>query len=247
MKLTSPVAVIAISLGVALCGAFIATTPAHASEDCNSFVGKTYVTDESKPALSFEEKRSDGIYLDEHITPSQKFQVTARESRDNGNDDLTVVTSDTRELHIECFTFKAAIDPTYPRQHVIQSDAADSSHIKAALQAKKDAADFLARRRRQAALARQAAERAAQAETAEETRKYIAQRIARGGVKMGMTESQVLASSWGSPDKKHYTVTPGVDAEQWVYANQFFLYFTNGILTGIQTDTPSEGYFRLAH
>lgn len=54
------------------------------------------------------------------------------------------------------------------------------------------------------------------------------------GVRIGMTQQQVLDSSWGKPNKVNRTVTAYGTNEQWVYDNYNYLYFENGILTSIQ-------------
>jgi hypothetical protein len=56
----------------------------------------------------------------------------------------------------------------------------------------------------------------------------------KGGVLIGMTEQQVLASCWGRPRGKHTTTRAAGTNEQWVYGNANYLYFTNGILVSIQ-------------
>lgn len=56
---------------------------------------------------------------------------------------------------------------------------------------------------------------------------------ARGGVKIGMTKSQSLASQWGRPQSVNKTTTRNGTHEQWCY-NGGYLYFDNGILTTIQ-------------
>jgi hypothetical protein len=65
---------------------------------------------------------------------------------------------------------------------------------------------------------------------------YIAQRRVRGGVGLGMSESQALSSSWGEPDQRNYTGTARGREAQWVYGGYHYLYFVNGLLTGVQTD-----------
>lgn len=50
---------------------------------------------------------------------------------------------------------------------------------------------------------------------------------------IGMTSKQGLMS-WGKPRKINVTVTSGGKSEQWVYVGSNYLYFENGILTGIQ-------------
>jgi hypothetical protein len=57
---------------------------------------------------------------------------------------------------------------------------------------------------------------------------------ARGGVRIGMTKKQVLASNWGEPEDINTTSTRNGTFEQWVYEDGNYLYFTNGRLTGIQ-------------
>jgi hypothetical protein len=57
---------------------------------------------------------------------------------------------------------------------------------------------------------------------------------ARGGVRIGMTQKQVLASNWGRPDSINKTTGSYGTHEQWVYGGRNYLYFENGILTTIQ-------------
>lgn len=54
------------------------------------------------------------------------------------------------------------------------------------------------------------------------------------GVRIGMTQQQVLDSNWGRPNKINKTVTKYGTHEQWVYGGNNYLYFDNGILTSIQ-------------
>ncbi|WP_088226122.1 hypothetical protein [Desulfosporosinus sp. FKB] len=55
------------------------------------------------------------------------------------------------------------------------------------------------------------------------------------GVRIGMTEQEVLDSSWGKPQKTNKTITAYGTTEQWVYADgNGYLYFDNGILTAVQ-------------
>lgn len=56
---------------------------------------------------------------------------------------------------------------------------------------------------------------------------------AKGGVSIGMTKSQVLASNWGKPSDVNKTTMANVITEQWVYDGSY-LYFTNGKLTAVQ-------------
>ena len=50
---------------------------------------------------------------------------------------------------------------------------------------------------------------------------------------IGMTEDEVIASSWGRPSSRNTTTTIDGIREQWVY-RRGYLYFENGILTAIQ-------------
>lgn len=54
------------------------------------------------------------------------------------------------------------------------------------------------------------------------------------GVRTGMTQQEVLDSSWGKPKSVNKTTTRYGVHEQWVYGNNNYLYFENGILTTIQ-------------
>lgn len=53
------------------------------------------------------------------------------------------------------------------------------------------------------------------------------------GVRIGMSPEQVIASSWGKPKKINRTTTAQGERQQWVYSGGY-LYFTNGVLTGVQ-------------
>jgi hypothetical protein len=59
-------------------------------------------------------------------------------------------------------------------------------------------------------------------------------KIKKEGVRIGMTQAEVLASSWGRPDDINKTTTAYGTSEQWVYGHRNYLYFRNGILTTIQ-------------
>ena len=54
------------------------------------------------------------------------------------------------------------------------------------------------------------------------------------GVYIGMTQAQVIASSWGRPQGVNRTTTVLGTHEQWVYGIHSYLYFEEGILTSIQ-------------
>ncbi len=57
----------------------------------------------------------------------------------------------------------------------------------------------------------------------------------RQGVSIGMSKADVLASSWGRPEKVNATLTARVRREQWVYPGGQYLYFDDDTLTSIQT------------
>lgn len=67
-------------------------------------------------------------------------------------------------------------------------------------------------------------------------RKAVAALKRSQGVTIGMSEQDVLDSSWGRPTKKNLTISAHGTREQWVYDGHQYLYFTNGRLTGIQTN-----------
>lgn len=50
---------------------------------------------------------------------------------------------------------------------------------------------------------------------------------------IGMTESEVYASTWGTPKKKNRTETANSVREQWVY-DEGYIYFEDGRVTSIQ-------------
>lgn len=56
------------------------------------------------------------------------------------------------------------------------------------------------------------------------------------GVYIGQTANSVLTnSSWGKPNKVNRSIYASGNHEQWVYGHGDYLYFTNGVLTSIQT------------
>ncbi|WP_115098956.1 tetratricopeptide repeat protein [Paraburkholderia lacunae] len=57
---------------------------------------------------------------------------------------------------------------------------------------------------------------------------------ARGGVILGMTKQEALASKWGRPERINRTHTASGTDEQWVYGGGNYLYFRNGILESFQ-------------
>lgn len=52
--------------------------------------------------------------------------------------------------------------------------------------------------------------------------------------RIGMTEKQVLNSTWGSPNKRNVDEYAWGVEEQWVYDDMGYIYFENGIVTAIQ-------------
>lgn len=50
---------------------------------------------------------------------------------------------------------------------------------------------------------------------------------------VGMTEEEVLNSTWGEPKQKNKTTYEWGTSEQWVYSNNRYIYFDNGIVTAI--------------
>lgn len=56
----------------------------------------------------------------------------------------------------------------------------------------------------------------------------------REGVRIGMTQDDVLKSNWGRPEHVNRTTTAYGTREQWVYGSRSYLYFRDGILESIQ-------------
>lgn len=54
------------------------------------------------------------------------------------------------------------------------------------------------------------------------------------GVRIGMTQDEVLMSSWGRPEHINRTTTAYGTREQWVYGSRSYLYFRDGVLESIQ-------------
>jgi hypothetical protein len=78
-------------------------------------------------------------------------------------------------------------------------------------------------------------QQATDAQTRQE-QKAEAARKKREGVRLGMSPEDVLASSWGKPDKINRTTRASGTSEQWVYRErgEGYLYFDNNVLTSIQ-------------
>ncbi|MBU9714410.1 hypothetical protein [Evansella tamaricis] len=55
------------------------------------------------------------------------------------------------------------------------------------------------------------------------------------GVRIGMTQEQVLNSNWGEPQSINKRSYDFGTREQWVYGSGYYLYFSDGILTSIST------------
>ena len=71
--------------------------------------------------------------------------------------------------------------------------------------------------------------------TRQEEERYEKQRLARGGVRVGMTRKQVENSNWGKPNSINSTIVEKKKMEQWVYGDGNYLYFENSRLQAIQT------------
>lgn len=80
--------------------------------------------------------------------------------------------------------------------------------------------------------------REAERKREEQARKREAAALARlkrsQGVNIGMTQEDVIASSWGRPEKVNRTTNARGTREQWVYGSGNYLYFEDGILVSIQ-------------
>ncbi len=63
--------------------------------------------------------------------------------------------------------------------------------------------------------------------------KERAKQAKKEGVLLGMSEAEVVASSWGKPRKINTTTRATGVRAQWVYDGGY-LYFENGVLTSIQ-------------
>ena len=56
----------------------------------------------------------------------------------------------------------------------------------------------------------------------------------KAGVSIGMTEADVLASSWGKPEKINRSTNKYGTREQWVYGGGNYLYLEDGKVSAIQ-------------
>lgn len=59
----------------------------------------------------------------------------------------------------------------------------------------------------------------------------------RGGISIGMTKAQVLASCLGKPERVNSTHTARGTHEQWVYGEGTYVYLVNGVVTSAQQTT----------
>lgn len=57
----------------------------------------------------------------------------------------------------------------------------------------------------------------------------------RQGVTIGMSQEEVLQSSWGRPERVNRSIYSFATHEQWIYGGGNYLYFEDGKLTSIQT------------
>lgn len=58
--------------------------------------------------------------------------------------------------------------------------------------------------------------------------------VAKSEPSIGMTESEILDSKWGSPNDINKTTTANGEREQWVYYGNKYIYFEDGIVVTIQ-------------
>lgn len=72
-------------------------------------------------------------------------------------------------------------------------------------------------------------------EALEAVQAKLAAKNKKPGVRIGMTKNQVLTkTSWGKPDDINKTTDRTGTFEQWIYGDENYLYFKNGILVSIQ-------------
>jgi len=56
-----------------------------------------------------------------------------------------------------------------------------------------------------------------------------------------ISSEQVLKSSWGKPRSINKTITAGMIHEQWIYNQDEYFYFNNGVLTAVQVlNSPAK-------
>lgn len=79
-----------------------------------------------------------------------------------------------------------------------------------------------------------AVEKRIEADIASQRQKEAA-RKRKEGVRIGMSQEDVLASNWGRPEKRNISQYSFGTHEQWVYGGGQYLYFENGILKSMQT------------
>jgi hypothetical protein len=238
---------------------------AHVSK--TPVLGKTYWVDDvpasSAPVSFFSGAFGKSVVL----STAHSFIVLALETAASYEPTYKIRTDDGQELVIRLDDFQRAffIDSEYDgqaylsgRQYIFSGPPRD---ITAALDAKlavaREEAAVANRERikKIAARAAQARAKAAQDEAryaqavAEERAQRLADikaRIAFGGVRLGMSRDQVRRSSWQKPENINVTKTVNGESEQWVYEGGNFLYFSDGILTGIQNH-PDDAYYSIAN
>ena len=62
----------------------------------------------------------------------------------------------------------------------------------------------------------------------------VTEQVTSRQVSLGMTQDMVR-EAWSRPQQVNTTVVSGQRMEQWVDGLQTYVYFTNGIVSGIQT------------
>jgi hypothetical protein len=70
--------------------------------------------------------------------------------------------------------------------------------------------------------------------TAEKARVAALDCKRRGNPRIGMTGNQVIATCWGKPEHVNRTQTGTSTFDQYVYSDDRFLYFRDGVLTSMQ-------------
>ena len=83
-------------------------------------------------------------------------------------------------------------------------------------------------------------------EGAETQRLLIANAVQKGQVVIGMTADECRLA-WGKPLNINRDLSASNATEQWVYSNDRYLYFDNGLLKSIQDSTTSPGRAPVDH
>lgn len=122
----------------------------------------------------------------------------------------------------------AFMEPTQTATPIgIQATATDQTTSIHPPSAPRNAAEVTALKRKEDASKKAAAKLEVANRKAETIKKK------REGVAIGMNKADVIASSWGKPQKINTTTNARGSHEQWVYGGGY-LYFEDGILTSIQ-------------